>query len=80
MGSHQPAFQQSNDAMHTRQDVLVIGLFCLHMTLVDVTVQPQIGLEAIGSHRAAWLNRCGNKAMQGYSESMQSCGVRKLWG
>src|ERR1035437_10264876 len=29
---HQPAFQQSNDAMHARQHVFFFWLFCLHVT------------------------------------------------
>src|ERR1017187_8711503 len=29
--SHQPAFQYSNDAMHTRQYVFFFSLFCLHV-------------------------------------------------
>ncbi len=41
VGSHQPAFQKSNDAMHTRQYMLVFGLFCLDMALVGIALQPR---------------------------------------
>jgi hypothetical protein len=47
------------------------GRFCLHMTLVDITIQPQLGLEAIRSHRAARFHRCRNKALQGCSRQIR---------
>jgi hypothetical protein len=57
--------------MYTRQHVLVIGLLGLHMALVDIAVQLQIGLEAICSHCAAGFYRCGYKAMQGCSRQIR---------
>jgi hypothetical protein len=44
--------------------VFFFWLFCLHLKLVGIAIQPQIGLEAIGPHLAAGLNRRSDKAMQ----------------
>jgi hypothetical protein len=54
-----------------RQHVLVIGLLGLHVALVDIAVQFQIGLEAIGSHCAAGFYRCVYEAMQGCSRQIR---------
>jgi hypothetical protein len=52
----QPAFQKPNHSMHARQEVLTFRLAALHLSVVNAALQPQIGVQPIGPHRAAGLD------------------------
>src|SRR3972149_6176301 len=67
MSTQQPTFQQRYYSMHSRQEMFAFRLPALHLSIVDVALHPQIGVQAIGSHRAAEVDALGNETMQGGS-------------
>jgi hypothetical protein len=50
--------------MHPRQQVLALWLMSLHLPIVGVARQTQIGVPPIGANRTARFDRLPDKAMQ----------------
>ncbi len=49
--------------MRARKQVFLLRLMALHLAIMDVSEQPQIGGPAIGSDRAARCNGLPNKTV-----------------
>jgi len=64
MGAQQPPFQQRHHLMYTGKEVLTFRLTALHTSVVCIATQPQISVQSVCSHGAAWFNRLGNEAVQ----------------
>lgn len=64
MDAQKPPFEQRDHAVSAWEQVLLFRLMQLYLAVMDVAIQSQIGVPAIGSNRAARRNRLPNKAVQ----------------
>jgi hypothetical protein len=55
VGAEQPAFEQGNHPMHARQQMLAFALATSSAAVVDIALQPQVGIQTVVSHRTAEL-------------------------
>ncbi len=67
MSSKQPPFQKGDYKVHQWQQMLALGLTALHSSVVNVTFQPQIGVQAVSPNRTSRLDSLLNKPVQTHS-------------
>jgi len=65
MGTHQPPLEKGDDTVGARQQVFAFRLIPLHLSIMNIADQIEIGWQPIRSHGAAGLNGLSNKIMQG---------------
>jgi hypothetical protein len=65
MGTHQPSLEKGDDTVGARQQVFAFRLIPLHLSIMNIADQIEIGWQPIRSHDAARLNGLSNKIIQG---------------
>lgn len=63
VGPKQPPFEQREHPMRSGQEVFALSV-SLDLSVVDVALQLSIGVQPVGSDRAARFDRLGNEAVQ----------------
>ena len=65
MGTYQPPLEKGDDTVDARQQMFAFRLIPLHLSIMNLADQIEIGWQPIRPHGAARLNGLSNKIVQG---------------